>query len=130
MSSRNESQADSKAMELQDPVVSGTSGVAKGTEKRTAPRAGYEYVQKVAPVRKGAVPKPHDFFDVECCDLSRGGMAFYLPAAPDFNELLVVLGRKHELMFLRAEVCNVQEMASNGSFRYRVGCRFTGRLNA
>jgi len=105
--------------------VSDDAGTA---ENRTAPRHDYRYVQAVAPLRNGTMPTAEDFFNVDCCDLSRGGVAFYLDTPPDFDELVVVLGRGPLVKRCRAKVVHVGQLSVDGGARYRVGCRFTERL--
>ena len=101
---------------------------ATTADDRTAPRKDYRYVQKVAPVRGAVMPNADDFFDVVCCDLSQGGVAFYLNTAPDFDEVIVALGRCPVIARFRAEVVHVEQVSVDHGARYRVGCRLVERL--
>jgi PAS domain S-box-containing protein len=104
--------------------------IPKGLRKdlRSSPRRAFKYYQMIAPMFGGQLPARRKFFEVECEDLSAGGMGFYMNRPPDFDTLVVALGRPPEESYLTARVVRVMRADQNGERRYLVGCRFTGRV--
>ena len=52
-------------------------------ERRGRPRRSYPYRQRIAPIIGGKLPDPHEFFEVQCNDISAGGFSFLSPAPPN-----------------------------------------------
>jgi PAS domain S-box-containing protein len=100
-----------------------------GSEKRSSPRRPFRYRQSIAPIMGDAFPNPADFFQVECLDLSAGGISFYLDAAPTFETLIVAVGKEPGVKYFKAQVVRVTEKTRNGRKIHVVGCRFTGNAN-
>jgi PAS domain S-box-containing protein len=100
-----------------------------GKDLRTSPRRSYQYRQRIAPMYTVSIPTRHDFFEVDCKDISAGGVSFYFDQSPDFNALVVGLGRAPDLAYFTARVARVVEERSGDKVRYVVGCRFTGRVH-
>lgn len=100
-----------------------------GMDLRSSPRRNFQYRQKVAPVRGKELPTRKDFFEVECHDISAGGISFFLSEQPDFSNLIVALGVPPFESFFAARVVRVVVSDRDGSIRYLVGCRFTGRVH-
>ena len=102
---------------------------AKGERKdlRSSPRRAFKYYQMIAPMFGGQLPARRKFYEVECEDISAGGMGFYMNRPPDFDALVVALGRPPDESFLTARVIRVMKVERDGQRRYLVGCRFTGR---
>ena len=50
------------------------------------------------------MPCDADFFEVDCCDISAGGLAFYLDLAPNFEKLIVTLGKPPAVTHFAAQV--------------------------
>ena len=107
-----------------DPVLSANSGA----ERRRSFRRAYRYRQAVAPMAGGVVPARREFFEVDCWDISLGGIAFFLDRPPDFQTLVVSLGRPPALNYFTAQVVRVARMEQHGRMRYLVGCRFLERV--
>ena len=99
-----------------------------GKELRRNPRMEYQYPQKIAPMLGGVLPKQDKFFQVVCNDISAGGISFLLSEAPDFEELVVVLGKPPNETFFTARVVRIVGHQENGEMKYLVGCRFTGKV--
>lgn len=97
-------------------------------ELRRSPRLSFQYIQRIAPMFGNQLPPRKKFFDVECKDISAGGIAFFLDRAPDFDTLVVALGRPPGERFFSARVVRVAKTDHQGRTRYLVGCRFTGRV--
>jgi hypothetical protein len=95
--------------------------------RRSSPRHEYRHVQKLAPYDGAAPPRPDDFREVECCDLSSTGFAFLTSEWPSFESLVIRLGQEPAVVYLTARIAN-QCRLTDGSEMYRVGCQFTGRV--
>jgi PAS domain S-box-containing protein len=100
---------------------------AAGADQRSSPRREFNYYQLIAPVQGKRLPAKRDFFAVQCRDISAGGISFYLDQRPDFNILVVVLGREPGENYFTAEVVRVVTEQREGKTAFLVGCRFTGR---
>lgn len=96
---------------------------------RSNPRRGFEYCQGIAPIVNGAKPTAEDFFQVHCRDISPGGISFYLKDSPDFEDLVVALGKPPELMHVAARVAHVGQVERDGPKEYLVGCQFTEKIS-
>jgi hypothetical protein len=55
-------------------------------------------------------------------------LAFYLGQAPQFETLIVALGRGSDLCHFAARVVRVHQEQRDQGPAYLVGCRFTGRV--
>ncbi len=117
-----------------DTAVSGPSfgpradPLPAGRERRTSPRKAYHYRQRIAPMVGGLLPPKRKFFEVQCRDISAGGFSFLLDRKPDFETLVVCLGRPPAETFFTARVVRCVEVQENGETWLLVGCRFTGRV--
>jgi hypothetical protein len=76
----------------------------------------------------GCIPSRKDFVPVECRDISAGGVAFYMSGRPDFDHLVVALGRHPNQTFFTARVVRAEPTERDGQTQYLVGCRFSGRI--
>ena len=97
-------------------------------EKRSSPRRAFRNSQRIAPVYGGRLPSQSKLFEVECEDISTGGIAFYMNRPPDFDTLVVALGRAPDESYLLAEVARVARIEREEGRRYLVGCRFTDKV--
>ena len=102
-------------------------GARAALEQRVTLRRAYRYQQRIAPVIDGVMPKPDQFFEVQCNDISAGGISFFLDSAPDFDSLVVALGKAPAMSYFTARVARVAGVDHDGPKVYLVGCRFTGR---
>jgi PAS domain S-box-containing protein len=100
-----------------------------GPEKRSSPRREYQYRQAIAPMDGKRLPARRDFFEVECEDISAGGISFYLDRPPEFEYLVVALGKAPTLTWFAALVVRVVDRSAPDAPRFLVGCRFTGRVH-
>jgi len=100
-----------------------------GVEQRKSPRRAFRYRQLIAPIHGGVMPSRRKFFQVACEDTSAGGLCFVMDSPPDFNELVVALGRAPAFSYFTAEVLRVNEKYLGDEKVYLVGCRFTGRVS-
>lgn len=99
-----------------------------GRELRRSPRRTFQYRQWIAPVKAHRLPRPSDFFDVQCNDISAGGISFVLDHPPDFEELIVALGQPSKRTYFVARVVRIQIRQEVCGPAYLVGCQFTGRV--
>jgi hypothetical protein len=97
-------------------------------DKRRSPRRAFRYRQLIAPMRDGCLPSRNHFVEVECRDISAGGIALVLSEPPDFEDLVVALGKPPDESHFTSKVVRVEELEERGGTRYLVGCRFTGRV--
>ncbi|MFZ5830410.1 MAG: PAS domain-containing protein [Planctomycetota bacterium] len=100
----------------------------RGIELRRSPRRSFHYRQRIAAVYRGMLPRLKDFFEVDCEDISAGGIAFSMPQKPDFRDLVVALGQEPNLSHFSATVVRVVERETAGTASYLVACRFMGRI--
>ena len=98
-------------------------------DRRAGARQPYECRQLISPYRTdGELPDQTTFRPVECSDISPGGLAFCSEHRPDYEKLIVALG-KVPFMFLEARVVRVTEDDENHPGKYLIGCRFEGRIS-
>jgi PAS domain S-box-containing protein len=102
---------------------------ASGRELRTSPRRTFQFQQSIAPMYGSTLPSRNKFFEVNCKDISAGGISFFLSQHPDFTSLLVALGRPPGVTYFTARVVRVTEVQENGKTQFMVGCRFIGRVH-
>jgi PAS domain S-box-containing protein len=100
-----------------------------GIENRSSPRRVFQYRQLIAPVLGNAMPSERDFFEVDCSDISAGGLSFYLGRVPEFDKLIVRLGKAPALTHFAAQVVRYMEKVEGPQRQYLVGCRFLGRVH-
>ncbi len=72
-------------------------------------------------------PSEDKYFNVECHDISRGGISFYLKRPPGCKYFAIALGREPMLRMLVAQIVNTREVEHDGQRMYLVGCRFIER---
>ncbi len=111
------------AVEEQD-IIAATSGA----ELRSSPRKQYQYSQRIAPMHGGLLPAKDEYFNVECNDISQGGISFYLRRPPGCEYFAIVLGQKPMVTVLVAKVVYSKAVEHNGTRMILVGCKFIDRL--
>jgi len=97
-------------------------------ERRSSPRRPYHYRQLIAPVDGDQLPPLESFIEVECEDISAGGLSFFLPERPNFKQVVVALGQAPFMTHFKADVVRVVEVSDESDPRFLVGCRFAGRV--
>jgi hypothetical protein len=95
---------------------------------RSSPRKKYQFNQRIGPMHGGLLPKTDDYFNVECNDISMGGISFYLKRPPGCEQFAIVLGQKPKITILAAKVVNTKEVEHDHRKMYLVGCQFVDRL--
>jgi len=104
-----------------------TQAPQTGPEQRSSPRREFHYYQLIAPVFGQRMPLRKEFFPVECRDISAGGISFVTEQRPDFEELVVILGRAPAESYFSARVVRVSQ-ETRGKKLFVVGCKFIGRV--
>jgi PAS domain S-box-containing protein len=99
-----------------------------GHERRSSPRRAYPYFQRIAPFQSGRTPAADQFRKVPFRDISSGGISFLLRCKPDFQRLVIELGRGGRLAYLAAEIVWVRQVQEGDATSFLVGCKFTGRV--
>ena len=57
-----------------------------GGNRRRSERLPFQHWQRIAPIYGGVLPTRSQFYKVECCDLSNGGISFYVTSRPRFDQ--------------------------------------------
>jgi hypothetical protein len=97
-------------------------------EMRSSPRKNYRFNQRIAPMHGGLLPRTDEYFNVECNDISKGGVSFYLKRPPGCEQFAIMLGQKPMVTILVARVVYSREVDHDGHQMYLVGCQFIDRL--
>lgn len=98
-------------------------------DRRASERRPFRVTQCIAPWNGRTLPRADQFVKVLCDNVSTGGMGFYWPQAPDFAQMIVVLGVPPRVEVLMAKV--MHSSPHNGpDGGCLVGCRFIKRLNS
>jgi hypothetical protein len=95
---------------------------------RSSPRQTCNFSQNIALMTDRFNPAADEFFKVECNDISRGGISFYLKRLPGCDHFAVALGKKPNVVILIARVVSSKEVLHNGQEMHLVGCQFVNRL--
>ncbi len=127
-SEENSSVADAGGIDSAEPVEN-LSPAKSYEEMRSSPRKQYQFNQRIGPMHGGLLPTTDEYFNVECNDISKGGISFYLKRPPGCEQFAVVLGQKPKITILAARVVYSKEVKHNKQQMYLVGCQFIDRLN-
>ena len=98
-------------------------------ERRGGPRHPYRCLQLIAPFIDGRLPDKSQFRQVQCVDLLANGFSYLAAEAPSSERLIVVLSLD-PLICLVAHVVRCELRTHDDATLYRVGCRFSGRIEA
>ncbi len=105
----------------------GAAGRPGAAERRRARRYSYPATQLLAPYDHGGLPTADQFREVRCQDISTGGIAFYWPTEPDFDDLVIQLGTRRSPIFVTARVTSMRP-SGEPTGELLIGCQFTGRV--
>jgi hypothetical protein len=75
-------------------------------------------------------PRVDEYFNVECNDISRGGVSFFLKRPPGCEKFAIVLGQKPMITIMVAKVVNIKEVTHNDQHQYLVGCKFISQIKS
>lgn len=114
--------------ETESAVPAAAGDAADGANRRGAARRSFDFRQFVAPYNGGSLPNKATFREVACQDISATGFSFYSSQLPDFDSLVVALGVAPNLTYMTARIVNRAQVADDPAPMYRIGCRFSGRV--
>lgn len=97
-------------------------------ERRQVGRRPFLQRQPVAPYDGHNFPAPEAFQSVLCQDVSAGGISFVVDDRPLGDAVVVALGFEPHLRYMAAEIVYVLPGEVFGEEKFRVGCRFLGRI--
>ena len=100
-----------------------------GKNRRRSARQSFRKRQWIAPLYRGVLPTLQQFYEVECCDLSNGGVSLYVTSPPQFDSLVIGLGEPPDMKYVTARIVRVMPMQHNGREVYQLGCQFMGRVH-
>jgi hypothetical protein len=100
----------------------------QGRDHRASPRLPYACRQKVYPIVANQLPSPDCLYEVQCSDISCGGISFLLTEKPTFNDWVVALGRPPAVTYFTARTAHVRQIQWEGRTVYKVGCRLIDRV--
>ena len=92
------------------------------------PRYDYRVVQSVAPYDSTRLPTSDMFLQVQCRDLSKGGMSFIWPNAADFSQVVIRLQTPGRTLGLVGRVARSRPLDGSDS-EFLVGCEFIDRVS-
>jgi hypothetical protein len=98
-------------------------------DRRQQSRHSFQCLQLVAPFTDGQSPDRSTFRSVQCVDLSAEGFSYLSAERPPSQRLMVVFSL-NPLICLVADVVNCEPREDGDAVIYRVGCRFSGRIEA
>jgi len=67
------------------------------------------------------------FFEIHCHDLSQGGISFFLPRPPLFENAVIGLGKQPTMAYFRIKLIHYREYVGEKK-QYLVGCQFVERV--
>lgn len=82
--------------------------------------AAYDGVQR---------PERLDYMAMESRDVSRSGLSYYSPKAPDTPLLVLMIGDYRDPFFVTAKVVRCEEGFWNRRRQFVVGCRLIGQIS-
>lgn len=114
----------------QTVAVQDTAPAKSVEEMRSSPRKKFQVNQRIAPMHSEMLPRVDEYFKVECNDISRGGISFYLKRPPGCKHFAIALGQKPSITVLIAKVVYSREVDHDDQRMYLVGCQFIDRLQS
>jgi hypothetical protein len=106
----------------------GGANEASPQDRRASPRRPHRVFQWIAPCLDGKLPDQSMFYQVQCIDISRTGVAFYTYEPLPSDEVIIAIGTTADAVYVRSRVANCVPVADAEGMRYRVGCEFIERL--
>ena len=105
------------------------SSVNEAVNRRRYERRPYVCTRRMAPYGAGS-PLARDYHDIECRDLSAGGIGFFAAEKPSSDDLRIELGEvQGSLCIVVARVVYCRLCCGEAIHRYNIGCQFIKRLN-
>jgi hypothetical protein len=98
-------------------------------DRRSSPRRPHRVFQWIAPCIDGKLPDQSMFYQVQCIDISRTGVAFYTYEPLPSDEVIIAIGTTADAVYVRSRVANSVPVADADGVRYRIGCEFVERFS-
>ena len=98
-----------------------------GQDRRQSQRFAYTVVQNMAPYDGKKLPTSDMFRQVQCHDLSTGGISFIWPHDPEFEQVVIKLTAGQRTLYVVARVVSRRPL-DESKRRFLVGCRFLDRV--
>ncbi|HKD37035.1 MAG TPA: PilZ domain-containing protein [Pirellulales bacterium] len=114
-----------RAEDGSEPGGSETNG---NRERRRSKRFAFPTIQLMAEYDHNGLPSRDQFRQVQCQDVSSGGISFLWPRFPDFEYIVIALETNGPPIHVTARVTSVRPAPSQTG-QLLIGCQFTGRLN-
>lgn len=111
-----------------DLPASNVAEVSSPVDSPTALRYPYRAQQWAAPCVRGRLPRPDDFFRVECRELYDGGISFHSPLPIGSETLVISLGNRDTLVFMLARLLAQDVVADESGSPHLVECQFVRRV--
>jgi hypothetical protein len=128
---------ESAAREGEPPAEAGASSAATlprpgdtipHDDRRASQRRPHRVFQWIAPCIEGRLPDQSMFYQVQCIDISRTGIAFYSYEPLPSEEVIIAIGTTADAVYVRSRVANSVRLEDSEGVRYRIGCEFIERL--
>jgi hypothetical protein len=104
------------------------TSIARPDDRRVSPRRPHRVFQWIAPCIEGRLPDQSMFYQVQCIDISRTGIAFYTYEPLPSDEVIIAIGTTVDAVYVRSRVANCVRLEDSEGVRYRVGCEFLERM--
>jgi hypothetical protein len=91
-------------------------------------RYAYHVAQWMGRCAGTRLPRPEDFEQVMCHDLSRHGVSFYADGVQVGQYVVLAIGMGDDSAFVVAEAMHRRAVNIDGKLAYLIGCRFGRRL--
>lgn len=102
---------------------------AESVNRRRHERRPYRCIRRLAPYINDDVPAEEAFVEIQCRDLSAGGISFTTAAQPPALLLVVELAAPREpSCTVVARVVHCQDCGTEGRGFFLIGCQFIRRL--
>jgi hypothetical protein len=105
-------------------ILSTSDVAATAAERRLSNRLAFSAVQFMAPYDGMHLPRKAAFRQVHCHDLSPAGISFLFPSRPEFEYVVMALGKPPRVTYTTAQVVNCRRAAK----AFLVGCKFLAKV--
>ena len=93
-------------------------------------RKSFRYSQRIPPVRGKTLPQSDEYIEVECNDISAGGISLFVRSPTGCEQIVVSFGQPPGTTCMLAQIVYIKEAERNGQRTYLVGCRFLERVQS
>jgi diguanylate cyclase (GGDEF)-like protein len=116
-----------------EPVANGeggdtTTSPLSSSDLRAHERQMFLRTELMAPFKAQRFPAREEFSEIQCFDISVGGISFFLPHPPEQQNYILALGKAPQVIYASVRVVRVAMTKLHTMPMYVVGCQFTGRI--